>query len=88
MKKMLYLMLFVTSTSRAVIISPDGSATYVNPISGGYSTTNATTGEYTTYMQSGNMTTVIPDNGMGTPQTYITTDGEKPLILDSVVGEE
>ena len=38
-------------------------------------------------MQSGGLTTVIPDNGLGTPQTYITTEGEQPLILDQG-GEE
>jgi hypothetical protein len=33
------------------------------------------------------MTTVIPDNGLGTPQTYMTTEGEAPLLLDQG-GEE
>ena len=86
MKKMLILMLFATQ-AEAVIVAPNGEATYVNPIAGGYSTTNATTGEYTTYMQSGNMTTIIPDNGMGEAQTYLTTEGEKPLLLDQAGGE-
>lgn len=86
MKKMLILMLFATQ-AEAVIVAPNGEATYVNPIAGGYSTTNATTGEYTTYMQSGDMTTIIPSNGLGEAQTYMTPEGEKPLILDTVVGE-
>lgn len=82
------MMLFVASTSQAeTIIAPNGGVTYVNPIAGGYSTINATTGNYTTYMQSGNLTTVVPDNGMGEAQTYITTEGEQPLILDQA-GEE
>ena len=86
MKKLIILAL-LSAHAEAAIIAPDGGVTYVNPIAGGYSTINATTGNYTTYMQSGNLTTVVPDNGLGEAQTYITTEGEQPLILDQA-GEE
>jgi len=81
------MMLFTANAHAATIVAPNGEVTYVNPSTGGYSTTNANTGEYTTYIQSGDLTTVIPDNGMGAPQTYMTTDGIKPIILDTN-GEE
>ena len=86
MKKLLILLL-ACSTAQAVVITPTGDTIYINPNAGGYTAINATTNQSTFYMQSGGMTTVIPDNGLGTPQTYITTEGEQPLILDQG-GEE
>lgn len=87
MKQIVILMLLVCGTANATIIAPNGDVTYVNETPVGYTAINATTNESTVYLQSGSMTTVIPDNGLGTPQTYMTTEGEAPLLLDQG-GEE
>lgn len=87
MKKILLLMLAVSSSANAVIIAPNGEVTYVNETPSGYTTVNATTNQSVFYMQSGAMTTVIPNNSLGQAQNYITSEGEQPLLIDQE-GEE
>ena len=64
------------------IITPSGDVHYITPSAGGYTDVNATTNASTFYMQSGNLTTVVPENGLGEPQNYITDGGDKLLILE------
>ena len=64
------------------IITPSGETHYITPSAGGYTDVNATTNDSTFYMQSGNLTTVVPENGLGEPQNYITDGGDKLLILE------
>ena len=64
------------------IITPSGDVHYITPSAGGYTDVNATTNESTVYMKAGNLTTVVPNDGLGEPQNYLTDGAEKLLILE------
>lgn len=91
MKKILYMMLFVASTSQAeTIIAPNGDVTYITESASGYTAINATTNESTFYSPSGGTTSVIGGNGMDSPETYIIDRGDVPALieLNTLGGEE
>ena len=71
-----------TQANAETVITPSGDVHYITPSAGGYTDVNATTNDSTFYMQSGNLTTVVPENGLGEPQNYITDGAEKLLILE------
>ena len=71
-----------TQANAETVVTPSGDVHYITPNAGGYTDVNATTNASTFYMQSGNLTTVVPENGLGEPQNYITDGGEKLLILE------
>ena len=77
-------MLFTALTTQAAetVITPSGETHYITPNAGGYTDVNSTTNASTFYMRSGNLTTVVPENGLGEPQNYITDGSEKLLILE------
>ena len=78
-------MLFTALTTEAnaeTVVTPSGDVHYITPSAGGYTDVNASTNDSTFYMQSGNLTTVVPENGLGEPQNYITDGGDKILILE------
>ena len=78
-------MLFTALTTQAAaetVVTPSGDVHYITPNAGGYTDVNASTNDSTFYMQSGNLTTVVPENGLGEPQNYITDGSEKLLILE------
>jgi hypothetical protein len=64
------------------IITPSGDVHYITPGAGGYTDVNASTNESTIYMQSNHLTTVIPQNGLGEPQNYMTDGTQKLLIIE------
>ena len=77
--------ILTTEANAESIITPSGDVHYITPSAGGYTDVNATTNESTIYMRSGNLTTVVPENGLGEPQNYLTDGAEKLLILEQPV---
>ena len=71
-----------TKTRLVCLILAGHSGVDPGTSAGGYTDVNATTNDSTFYMQSGNLTTVVPENGLGEPQNYITDGGDKILILE------
>jgi hypothetical protein len=78
-------MIFTALTTQAAaetVITPSGDVHYITPSAGGYTDANASSNESTIYMRSGKLTTVVPENGLGEPQNYLTDGAEKLLILE------
>jgi hypothetical protein len=84
---LLLLTVLTTEANAESIITPSGEAHYITPSAGGYTDVNATTNESTIYMKAGNLTTVVPENGLGEPQNYLTEGAEKLLIIEQPAEE-